>query len=261
VVDSYSGGAMKRFDRLWGVLFLIIIVGFVQFASATGQVKAIYLPAPTTVVAVLETQFQTGAVWAPFGATLLHVLAGWAAACVLGVIVGALIGQSAQARKLLGPTLDFMRPLPASALVPAAILLFGPNAGTVLLVTVFASIWPVLLNAVKGFESVDQRLVETARMLHFGAVATFWKISLPSALTDIVAGARVALAIALIVAVVSEMLTSVSGLGNNVVLAARAYNTPDLYAGIVLLGALGIASNGAMETLEARWRARMAGTS
>ncbi len=250
---------MMRLRSLSGFTFVFALITFAQIVCTAGGVKAIYVPAPSLVAGVLLTQAANGTMWAPAAATLVHVLVAWTLAATLGTLIGAAIGRSAMARAYLGPALDFMRPLPASALVPAAILLFGSNANTVLIVTTFGSIWPVLLASVHGFQSVDARLTESARLLGLGAASTMWKVLLPSALTEIVAGARVSLAIALIIAVVTEMLTSVTGLGNNIVLAARAYNTPDLYAGIVMLGAIGVATNAVMEAAERRWAARIAG--
>jgi len=248
---------LKRFPL--GILFVVVVIGVVQAATLFGAIKSIYLPPPGAVAVVLVTSVRSGEIWLPLVSTLTHVAVGWVGACVIGVMLGAAIGRSSVLRALFGPILDFMRPLPASALVPAAILIFGVNQQTIYIIAVFGSVWPILLSAVKGFESVDVRLIESARLLRLGPLATFRSILLPSALTDVIAGARVSLAIALIVTVVAEMLTSQIGLGYGIILAARSYNTSDLYAGVVLLGLLGFFTNAGMEHFDKTWRARIRG--
>ena len=82
--------------------------------------------------------------------------------------------------------------------------------------------------------------------------ALLWKVGLPSAMPDILAGMRLSMTIALIVTVVGEMIASQSGLGQAILLAARAFRASELFAGIVLLGALGFLSNALLAVAEQR---------
>jgi len=115
----------------------------------------------------------------------------------------------------------------------------------------------VLLASVHGFASVEPQLMEVASALRLPRRQLFIKIAAPSALPDILAGARVSLAIALILAVVTEMQASQTGLGQNILLAQRSFRSPELYAGVVTLGIMGFAINQAIVVLERRllrWR-------
>jgi ABC-type nitrate/sulfonate/bicarbonate transport system permease component len=84
-------------------------------------------------------------------------------------------------------------------------------------------------------------------------LAFVWKIGLPNAMPDILAGMRLALTVALIVTVVGEMIASQSGLGQAILLAARSFRASELFAGVVLLGLIGFASNSLLATLERRF--------
>ena len=91
------------------------------------------------------------------------------------------------------------------------------------------------------------------------AAAYLWKIALPSALPDIFAGVRVSLAIALILAVVTEMQSAQTGLGFNILMAQRSFRSPELYAGIIVLGVLGLVTNRVLVAAERRllrWRSQ-----
>ncbi|HUQ76219.1 MAG TPA: ABC transporter permease subunit, partial [Burkholderiales bacterium] len=106
--------------------------------------------------------------------------------------------------------------------------------------------------------TIEPQLVELAASLRLSRREVLLKIALPGALPDIVAGARVGLAIALILAVVTEMQASLPGLGQNILLAQRSFRSPELYAGIVVLGLMGFAANQLLLVAERRllrWRA------
>jgi len=185
-------------------------------------------------------------------ATTGRMLAGWGLASLLGLALGAAIGASATARAWLQPTLEFIRPLPASAVMPLAISLFGLSGGMVLAVVAFGAMWPVLLATVQGLGSVHARLGEVAQALQLGRAEQVWKIGLPHALPDVLAGMRLSMTVSLIVSVVGEMIASQEGLGQAILLAARAFRASELFAGIALLGAIGFVSNALLAAAEKR---------
>jgi sulfonate transport system permease protein len=115
------------------------------------------------------------------------------------------------ARAYLQPTLEFIRPLPASAVMPIAIALLGLSEGMVLSVIAFGAIWPMLLGTVHGFSQVEPRLREVSIALGLSRSEMIYKIALPSAVPDILTGMRLGLTISLILAVIGEMLTSRDG--------------------------------------------------
>ena len=185
------------------------------------------------------------------------MLLGWVVASLAGVAIGALIGVSPAARAWLQPTLEFIRPIPASSVMPIAIAIFGLSPGMVLAVVAFGSVWPVLLATVHGFSAIEPRLDEVSRVLRLSRPAFIWKMGLPNALPDIFAGLRLSLTVSLILAVVGEMLSSQHGLGLAILLAARSYRSADLFASVALLGAIGYTSNAMLQALERRvlaWR-------
>jgi ABC-type nitrate/sulfonate/bicarbonate transport system permease component len=150
-----------------------------------------------------------------------------------------------------------MRPLPASAVVPVAILFLGFSNAMTIAVIAFGAVWPVLLGSLHGFASIEPQLADVAAALRLQRLQAFLKIAVPNALPDILAGARVGLAISLILAVVTEIQASQPGLGQNILLAQRSFRSPELYAGVVTLGIMGLTINYAIVMLERRllrWR-------
>ncbi len=222
---------------------LLLLAALWWGASHAGWVSRVFLPTPEAAWGSLVEGLGQGDLAAFSAATVQRMLLGWGLACMAGVALGTAVGLSATARAWLLPTLEFVRPLPASAVMPLAISIFGLSPGMVLAVVAFGAMWPVLLGTVHGLTSVHERLREVAQALELPRAAFIVKIGLPNALPDIIAGARLALTVALIVAVVGEMIASQAGLGQAILLAARAFRASELFAGIALLGAIGFVSN------------------
>ena len=239
-----------------GVLALLVLLW--QLAAVQEWVSPVFFPAPTRSAAALAEQMASADFWQAFRETVTRMALGFVTASVAGIVLGAAIGLSPGVRATLEPTLELIRPLPASAMVPVFVLLLGLNDRMIVIAIAFSALWPVLLNTVHGFKTVEPRLMEVARILHLSRLETVWKIALPNAMPDIFAGLRLALTVSLILAVVTEMLAGVIGLGQNITLAARSFRSADLYAGIIVLGALGYLSNLLLERAEQRllrWRA------
>ena len=235
--------ALAPADAIGSVAVLGALVALWWATSHAGWVSRVFLPTPEATLASLREGLFGGELWTFTLDTIIRMAQGWVLASLVGVGLGALIGISPCARAHLQPTLEFVRPLPASALLPLAISVFGLNPAMVLAVVTFGAMWPVLLATVHGFANVEPRLLEVAHCLQLGRADFVWKVGLPNALPDILAGMRLSLTVSLIVAVVGEMIASQSGLGQAILLAARAFRASELFAGIVLLGLIGFASN------------------
>ena len=238
-------------NRLGSVVVFGLLLGLWWVASHGGWISKVFLPTPEATWASLEEGLR-GDLAGFTLATTGRMLLGWLLASLVGVALGALIGISPAARAWLLPTLEFVRPLPASALLPLAIALLGLSAGMVLAVVAFGAMWPVLLATVHGFAAVDPRLQEVSRCLQLSRTAFVFKLGLPNALPDILAGMRLSLTVSLIVSVVGEMIASQPGLGQAILLAARAFRASELFAGIVLLGLIGFLSNTLLSFTERR---------
>ena len=246
-----------RSSTLGAVAFALGLLLLWQVASDQKIISPVFFPSPARTLTELWRQISEGLIWQPLGATTLRMFYGWVLASLLGVVIGAMIGSSRTAREFLNPLLEFMRPLPASAIIPPAILFLGLSSEMSTAVIAFGAIWPVLLASVHGFANVEPQLIDVAAALRLSKRELLVKVAIPSAMPDIIAGAKVSLAIALILAVVTEMQASQPGLGQNILLAQRSYRSPELYAGVVTLGVLGFVINQGLIVLERRllrWR-------
>lgn len=244
-------------QRLAAAGFAASLLAIWQVLSSAELISPLFFPTPGRTFSELWAQASDGRLWRPAMETSSRMLSGWVVSSVAGILIGACIASSRPARQLFQPTLEFLRPLPASAIIPVAILAFGLSDAMSIAVVAFGSVWPVLLASVQGFGSMDVRLQEVAQVLRMSTLERFWKISLPNAVPDILAGARVGLAVALILAVVTEMQASLPGLGQSILMAQRSFRSPELYAGVVMLGGIGFVASAVLHAVERRalrWR-------
>ncbi len=248
-------------NKLWAALLGVAGLGMVildwHLVTAGGLVSKAFLSSPAATWDALVRGLSDGDMLGQLWATTLRMLYGWLLASLIGIALGSLVGISETARAYLRPLLAFARSLPASAVLPVAISLVGLTPAMVLGVIAFGSVWPTLLATVQGFATVEPRLKDVAAVLHLSRAGFIWKIGLPNAVPDIVAGMRLSLTVALILAIIGEMLSGQEGLGTAILQAARAFRAPELYAGIALLGLIGLVSSHALLVAERRfagWR-------
>lgn len=239
--------------------FALACVAVWQVISTTKVVSPIYLPAPDTTFYAIIAGFTKGPLLPATLYTIARMLVGWMLACLAGVALGALIGSSPAARAYLSLTLEALRPLPTSALIPVFIAFFGLSEGMVLGAIAVGAVWPIMLSTMNGVTAVEPLLKDLASSLQMSRMAFVRKIALPGAMPEILAAAWLCLTVSLVLAVVGEMLTGRSGLGQWLLISARNFAGPNLFAGVVVLGltgylgSLGIA---AIEREVLKWRHR-----
>ncbi|MGW2091387.1 ABC transporter permease [Promicromonospora sukumoe] len=172
--------------------------------------------------------------------SVLRLLAGYAVALVVGVVLGVAIGSSRALRAFAEPVLEFFRAIPPPVLVPILMLFLGIGTSMKIVVIATGCLWPILLNAVEGVRGLDPVLRDTARAYRLGRVATVRHLVLRGASPQIVTGARQALSIGIILMVISEMFAAKDGLGFSIVQFQRSFAIPEMWSGVILLGVVGV---------------------
>ena len=234
------------------VLFTLLVLAVWQAAVGGGFVSRVFVAAPLSALGVIVERSEDGSLWIAMAATAQRMLAGWIAAVAIAMLLGIAVGNSRAAHQYLSPMLEFFRPLPASAVIPVAVLFLGLTAKMSTFVIAFGSLWPVLLSAIHGYAKVPRELREVASTLEMSRLRYILTVATPSASVDIMAGVRISLSLALILTVVTEMQASLPGLGYEIFLAQRTFRTADLYAGLMTLGIFGFLINQALLLTERR---------
>jgi ABC-type nitrate/sulfonate/bicarbonate transport system permease component len=236
-----------------GLAGIVGVVAALEVAVRVGLLPQAWFPPPSRIVPAFVELVVGGELFPPVGQTLQGWLLGILAAAAVAVPLGVLIGSLSLAHRLTRFVLEFLRPIPPVALIPAAVLIFGSDLDMKVFLIAFGAFWPVLLQTIYGVHDVDPTARDAARCYGLGARAVLVKVTLPSALPYLATGLRIASAIALILAVTSEIVVGVPGIGVRITDAQAAGGAEDLmYAWILAAGLLGWALNGVLHAVERR---------
>jgi len=175
--------------------------------------------------------------------SLLNLLIGYVAGSLIGYIAGTILWRLPWVRRATNPVVYFLYVLPAPALLPAMIALFGIGEMRQIALIAFGAVWPTLLNTLDGMRSIDQVKFDTARAMRFSAVRTLFAVVIPGSGPQAAAGLRASLQVSIILMVVSEMVAAKSGIGYFILEAQTVFAIVTMWAGIITLAIIGTALN------------------
>ena len=190
--------------------------------------------------------------WTDASASLTRAGLGWLFAVAVGIVGGVILGVWRQAAWFFDPMVRFGVSTPSTIFLPVAILVFGITSAMNIFLIAFGAVWVILINTLDGVRSLDRTTVLTARSLRLGRARYLFKIVVPGASPQIFTGLRVSIGIALILMIVAELFAASEGIGFFISFSQRRFNYPNMWAGILLVGLIGIAANTLFAMVEAR---------
>ncbi len=226
---------------------LLLCLALWHLAATTrvnlGLITFANVPAPVEVLGAAWALLRSPKLGAHLGSSLLRIGLGFGAAVLAGVGLGLLIGRLRLARELLLPPLEVLRPIPAVAWIPLAILMFPSSEGSMVFITFTGAVFPILLNTVHGVEAVDPRLVASARSLGTRRWRLFAEVIVPAAAPSIVTGLSIGMGTCWFCLVTAEMIAGQYGIGYFTWESYTVQNYPNIVVGMLLIGALGMGSS------------------
>lgn len=186
------------------------------------------------------------------GASVTRMLLGFALGLAFAVPTGLVMGRSRRVHDFLDPLLTTTYPIPKAALMPIIMLWFGIGDLSKILVIFLGVSLPLVYHSYHGARRVDEKLIWSAGAMGTGAVGRVFRVILPAALPEVMLGCRVAISMALIVMVSSEMVARQSGMGNLLFNSMDMALYEKVYAMIVLISALGFVADVAFEGIRKR---------
>ncbi|CAM5341151.1 ABC transporter permease [Streptomyces griseorubiginosus] len=243
---------MRLQNTLLGTAGLAAFLLLGEAVPRLGVVKEEYFPPTSRIARALADELSDGAFWTALGDTLTGWALGLAVATCAGIVTGVLLSVVPYLREATASTIEFLRPIPSVALIPLAVLLYGSELRSVLILVVYAGFWQVLVQTLYGVQDVDPVADETARSYGLGTWARIRHVLWPSALPYVFTGVRLAATVALILAITGELVIGAPGLGARIGVAQNSQAVPEMYALIVVTGLLGLLVNVGARTVERR---------
>lgn len=214
------------------------------------NISDLILPAPTQIALTLWDRLP--ALIPHTMQTLFTTLVGFALGVVGGVALGMLIGSSRLAYDVANPLLIGFNSIPKVALVPIFVLWFGAGTVPAILTAMIMAIFPIVVNVAAGLATTEPELEDVMRCLKAKKLEILWNVGLPRAMPYFFASLNVAVTLAFVGTVISETVASNKGLGNVMMVASSNFDVPLVFAGLMILAALGVSLYAVFSFIEHR---------
>lgn len=241
---------------LKGVALVVALLLVWEISARSGLVRSANWPPFSAVVVALVRGIADGELLAVIGSSLWRMTQGYVLGSAAGIVAGVLLAMVRPVRYTLMPSIELLRPIPITALVPPLIFVLGIEDRLKIFCIAFSVFFPVALNTMAGVAGVDPIYGNVARTFGVPVATTVRRVVLPAAMPLILAGLRTGLGIALIVTVITEMIAGQQGVGYYLMSMEFAMRATDMYAVVILLTLVAYAINRAFITWEAhvlRW--------
>jgi taurine transport system permease protein len=199
------------------------------------------LPTLSAVLERIWNDLVAGELLLNTGVTLYRAMAGFLIGAVVGIVLGMAISRGQLAHWFFDPIISVGFPMPKIAFLPVVILWLGVYDLSKITMVSVEAIFPVVTATIIGIRGVEREILWSARNMGASERELLWQIALPAALPQIITGLQVALPIALIVAIVTEMFMGGYGLGGAMNTASRFADSRGVFAGIVEIAVIGYA--------------------
>ena len=241
--SGYQSARPSRWRAALETAFPFVVVGALwEIVARVGIFHPRLFPSLETVAAAFVRLTASGVLPHHAFDTILRLLAGFALAAVVGVAIGIVMGRSRLAEDLALPLVSMGAPIPGIAYAPLFLLWFGPGNLSAVLLVGFVSTFPIIFNCWTGVKAVKEVWLRSALAMGADSRRLFLCVIVPGALPYILTGLRLGLAQAWRTLVGVEMLAAVSwGLGWMIFGAREFLNTDVMLAGVVVIGAIGLA--------------------
>ncbi|MFQ5542622.1 MAG: ABC transporter permease [Candidatus Binatia bacterium] len=224
-------------ENIWPLLCLFILW---EILARSGIIHTALFPTVSQVVVTIYDLFHEGILIGDIVSSLSRVLFGGLLACLIGTIIGLIMGTSRTAEKIIIPPLNFFLSIPGIATFPIVILFLGLTETTLIVTLGFEAGLTVLVNTWTGVKSVPPNMLYAGRVLGAKGWPFFRRVLFPAALPSIITGYRLGFSRAWRVLVGGELLVALgTGLGYRIFLAQDFLQIDVMYAGVLLIGVFG----------------------
>ena len=237
---------------LLGILGVTTLLLLWEAMPRAGVLPERYFPPVSEVLLTLAERALTGPFWEAVGHTLYGWALGLAIAFVAAVVLGFALGAAPRVRAFTTSTVDFLRPIPSVALIPLAVLVYGTDIRSTLLLVIYACFWLIYIQVLYGVADVDPVAEQTARSYGLGRLSRIRYVVWPTTLPYLMTGLRLAAAVGLILSITAQLIIGSPGIGQQITTAQQGNAIALVYAWIVATGILGVIINLGVRALERR---------
>jgi ABC-type nitrate/sulfonate/bicarbonate transport system permease component len=220
----------------------------------TGAISPLFLPPMEAVGVAFARLVQTEQFWSAVGTTVVTIIEDYLIAAVLGIFAGWLVTRSRFLTEVLEPVVGGLFAIPITLFFPVFILVFGIGPESKVAYGAAYGFFPIALNTIAGLIGVDDRFLNAARSMGVSGLGLFRHVLFPAAFPVILTGLRIGFFICFASVLGGETISSVSGVGRNIALAAELMEPARMYAWIAFVIVAALVLNALVSALENRMR-------
>jgi NitT/TauT family transport system permease protein len=228
--------------RLGALMIGVVIWHYAVESKLNFYINFQNVPGPETVWAALLGHLSGSEFYTHIAVSMRRIMIGYAFATALGILLGLAMGRSRIARDLILPYVEIIRPIPAVAWIPLAILMWPTEESSIIYITFLGALFPIILNTLHGVEQTPEVLVRAARSLGARRTQIFRHVVLPAALPSIAAGLAIGMGVSWFSLLAGEIISGQYGIGYFTWNAYSLINYPDIVVGMLTIGLLGTGS-------------------
>ncbi|HXV22691.1 MAG TPA: ABC transporter permease [Alphaproteobacteria bacterium] len=245
--------ATSRADlELWlGIGAFFFVLAIWTLVTTLGFVHPQFLPSPIAVVRSWIAMVKTGYV-VDVAISIARVWVAFLIAAAMSIPLGILMSSYRAVGAVSEPLIDFIRYLPVPALVPLTLIWLGIGEGSKVALLWIGTFFQLVLLVADDARRVPKEFIETGRTLGAGDGALMKDVLLPAMLPNMVDSLRITLGWCWTYLIVAEIVASNSGIGYELWTARRYGKTPEVFAGILTIGIIGLVSDQAIRSLHRR---------
>ena len=232
-----------RLGWLAGLIIPVVLVAAWQLAKSLGALPYDNVPSPLQIWDSAVSLTRSGQLPGDFGHTLAACLLGWVIGSAVGAVAGIALGLSRVVWSYSMASVEVLRSIPAIAFIPIAVIVFLQSLTMEVAIAAWVSIWPVAVSTMTGVAGVTSAHRDLAASLRMSWTARVTKLVLPTALPKMLVALRLGLSGALVLAIVAEIVGNPHGVGYALVNAQQQAQPAEMFAYVLLTGAVGVALN------------------
>ena len=245
---------VRQYGGSFGIVVLSLSTGLLLWHIATAINLELYVdfqnvPSPWKVMSAFYGHIQTEIFWTHIGVSMRRILISYSIATVLGISIGLIMGRSKFARAFIMPYIEVIRPIPAVAWIPLAILMWPTEESSIIYITFLGALFPIVLNTLHGVEQTPEVLVRAVQSLGASRSDVFRHVVIPAALPSIAAGLAIGMGVSWFSLLAGEIISGQYGIGYFTWDAYSLINYQDIVVGMLMIGFLGTASTAAIKLI------------
>jgi ABC-type nitrate/sulfonate/bicarbonate transport system permease component len=233
----------RSFVRLAGYVIGFGSLFAIWHIASVYLLNSVLFPPPGRVVVKAIELAQDGTLWENASVSLQRIALGFFFGSAIGIPLGLAIGSFALVRRILEPYTEFLRFIPATALITVAVIWFGIGEGSKIFLIIYTTVFIVIINTAAGVSALAPNKIRAARSLGASRSQVFGYVALPATVPYILTGMRLAMGNSFVTIIAAELVAANAGLGK-MIWDARLYMLVDqIFVALLVLGLLGFTAD------------------